>query len=204
MNGNIDSLRQAVLTDARALAYEVMQEAIREREKIGAENTDRLPKERATAMAGAEAEAEKARQKILAEAEADIQRDRLAAREAMIARVLDETRKRLAAVASDSSRGKALLLALSVEGAKAVSGETAKLVVRPADRGRVDASFLAEVSRQSGKRAQLSEETQAGLGGVIVTSADGRERYDNTLDRRLERRIADVRALIWTRLSHAR
>lgn len=78
-----------------------------------------------------------------------------------------------------------------------------RLVVRREDRNRVDAAFLDEVKRQTGKRAELSDEMHDGLGGIIVTSADGRERLDNTLDNRLERQMADVRAMIWARASHA-
>ena len=202
MNGSIDNLREAVLTDARALGYEIMQEAIRRGDEVAAEATSQIAEDRAQAMSRAEAEAEKQRQRLSAEAQAEVQRERLVAREQMIARVIEEVRERLRAGA-DSDQGSELLRRFAVEGAAAVSGDVVKLVVRPADRKRADSRFLKDVGAKAGKRVELSDETHAGLGGVVVTSADGRERFDNTLDNRLERRMPDVRAMIWARVSHA-
>jgi len=106
MNGSIDNLREVVLTDARALAYEIMQDAKKESDKVTAEATARMAEDRAAAMANAETQAERQRQRLLAEAEAEVQRERLVGREEMIGKVLDEARKRLRAAASDSAKGR--------------------------------------------------------------------------------------------------
>jgi len=203
MNSTIDNLREAVLTDARAVAYEIVQDAIKAGQQASAKVDARIAEDHAAAMAKAEEETERQRQRLFAEAEAKIQRERLKAREAMIGSVLAEARKKLAEVASDHEKGRELLLALAIEGAKAISGDAVRLVVRSGDRARVDAAFLDAVKQQTGKRAALAEETLDALGGVVVMHADGRERFDNTLDNRLARQMADVRAMIWVRLSHA-
>lgn len=203
MDGSINNLREAVLTDARARAYEATQDAKKHGDEVAAGIETQIAGDRAAAMASAEVDAEKQRQRLLAEVEAEIQKERLDAREKMIARVVEEVRKRLGAAASDRAKGRGLLLQLSVEGVKAVSGTSTKLVVRSSDRNWVDGAFLSDVAAQAGKRAELSEETHDRIGGVIVTTADGRERFDNTLDNRLARQMDDVRAMIWARVSHA-
>ena len=203
MNKAFDGLREAVLTEARALAYHLMQDSLKSAKEIAAQSDAGIVAQREAILAKADAEAARERQQIFAEAQASVQRDRLTFRESIIDTVLEAVREQLRQVSSDSASGRALLLALATEGAQAVSGDAVRLPVRPADRGLIDGEFLAELERASGKRAELAPEPLDALGGLVVLRADGRERYDNTLDGRLERQLPEIRAEIWTRLSHA-
>ncbi|OQB35103.1 MAG: V-type ATP synthase subunit E [Candidatus Latescibacteria bacterium ADurb.Bin168] len=204
MNNPIDSLREAVIRDAQAQAYEIMQDAIAAGQRLAAEMDARIAQDRSEALAKAEQKAMQEQQRLLASAQGKIQKERLLEREKRIAEVIDAARSALAEYARQPGVGRDLLLKLCVEGATALRSEKVLLVVRPDQRSWVDTPFLLAVQQQSGKRVELSGENLTAIGGVIVTSLDGRERFDNTLDNRLARVIDDVRAMIWTRISHAR
>lgn len=204
MNNPIDSLREAVIRDAQALAYEIVQDAIATGQRLSAEMDTRIAEDRAAALAKAETKALQEQQRLLAAAEGRIQKERLHEREKCITLVMDDVRNALTEYARQPGAGRDLLLKLCVEGAIASKGDKVLLIVRPDQRNWVDTPFLLNVQQQTGKRAELSDENLAAIGGVIVTSSDGRERFDNTLDNRLARVLDDVRAMIWTRISHAR
>jgi len=204
MNSATEALREAVLTDARARAYEITQAALKSAQEIAEKVEGVIAAGRAETLARAETETKRRRQQVIAEADAQVRQEQLAVRETLIGEVVDAARTKLAELWAAPKTGRALMLALAVEGAQAISGEAVRLVVRGADRAWVDKAFLDALGRASGKRAELAPEPiDAAIGGVLVTSIDGRERYDNTLENRLARQLAEIRAAIWARMSHA-
>jgi vacuolar-type H+-ATPase subunit E/Vma4 len=204
MNNPIDSLREAVIRDSQALAYAVAQDAMAAGQQVTADMDALIATERANALAKAEQDAERDLQRMLASAEGQIQRERLADREVVLNQVLADVKVALAKRADSAEKGRELLLQLCEEGAVAVTGDRLLLVVKPDHRNWVDGAFLTALRERTGKSAQLADEQLDGLGGAFVVSADGRERFDNTLDNRLARVLDEARAMIWTRMSHAR
>jgi vacuolar-type H+-ATPase subunit E/Vma4 len=204
MNNPIDSLREAVIRDAQALAYAIVQDAMAAGQRIAADMDAQIASDRSTALAKAEQDAGRDLQRMLAGAQGHIQRERLADRELAIAEVLSQAKPALLKVADSPETGRELLLRLCIQGAMTMNGDRVQLVVKADHRRWVDEAFLASVHQQTGKSAQIADEQLSGLGGAIVVSGDGRERFDNTLDNRLARVFDDARAMIWTRISHAR
>ena len=203
MSDTMEGLREAVLTDARAQAHSIVQEALAEAERIGLQTDEEMDVRHKAITADAELAARREAREIVAEADAELQRQRLEFTETLIAGVLDAVRGRLREIASDGSIGPQILHDLAIEGAEAVSSDAVTLFVRDDDRARMNDAALESIAQATGKRVSLADESVDVIGGVVVQSADGRERYDNSLDSRMERRLPETRALIQTRVSHA-
>ena len=203
MNSGTEALRDAVLTDAKARAYSILQDAQKAVESGAGKIDADIATRKADALARADTDAARRRQQLMAEVESDLRRESLAFRESLIAEVVATAKKKLAAVSADREAYRPYLLALAIEGAQAISSEKVKLSLRAEDRPLADSAFIDALRSATGKWAEVAPESIRATGGLIIAGADGRERCDVTFDGRLERQMAEIRAAIWARMSHA-
>jgi len=196
----VDALAREII----AAAHERANEMVAAARARAADEVRRAQEEAAAARARVvgEARREAARERTRVEAAARLEARRhiLAAREALIARVLDEARARLAGGLSAEERRVALEKAV-FESAVALGG--GHLAVRT---NRQDAPFLSPELLQ-GLEARLAAQGIAAelepgptadiLGGAIVAQDGGRVVIDRSFDARLEQQLAELRNQAW-------
>jgi V/A-type H+-transporting ATPase subunit E len=193
-------------------ASEVLRREIARQSKLEAQSViDQAEKEKAAVLARAEAEAEKIRMETLrkVQAQADVMRKRifsgahleakkqeLRVREEAVQKMFAMVRDKLDAFRKSKEYG-SFLKGLVVEGALALDAQdiviTAGDVERPLLTKETLAAAAAELEK-SGKRVRLSlsKETLS-EGGLMLSSADGRTRFDDTFTARMRRYQDDMR-----------
>ncbi|MGC8555445.1 MAG: V-type ATP synthase subunit E [Conexivisphaera sp.] len=147
------------------------------------------------------ARTEAARARLLGMAEIRARGEALSLIDEKSEEVLREAMSRIAAMPRDSDYEK-VMLSLLREAADAVGSQ--ELVVRVA---RPDAALAKKIiSRASrtkrfrGVSLKLSDEVVESVGGLIVSSADGRVSYDNTFEARLARYRETIKSTILGKL----
>lgn len=143
------------------------------------------------------ARAEGVRSRILGMAEIRARAEMLRLLDEESERVTRSAMERISSMPRDSNYER--IIELLLEEAAAAVG-SAELVVRPAKPDVAVAkrviSRLSRTKRFKGISMALSEEAVDSIGGVVVSSADGRVSYDNTFEARLERSRENIKAAI--------
>ena len=139
--------------------------------------------------------AETLRSQAVTSAQLEAQALKLKRREALLARVMSEARRGLAGVAEWPDYVD-VVRRLIREGAESLGAKS--LVVRADETTRrlLDGSVLADLQEDLAVQLELGEPLERGTGVVIVT-ADGHRRYDNTLETRLSRMQAALRTPVY-------
>lgn len=201
MEAQVRDLESALLSRARQLVREHLDKAEAERARILREcgGRLRLREERETLAAKADAE-RLFRQRVQA-AEIRLQGELDRLRWTLVQAVLDQTRKRLAALADNESAYLPVLRALIAQAAQRIgeAGVTVQLCARDLQRF---APRWAEVSRGLAPhlRLELLEEPCPGSGGAMVLNRPCTVRVDNTFEGRMERLDEPLTRLILERL----
>lgn len=175
--------RDKILADARAEAEQVVAEARRQAEELVAAHKERL-----------EAEARAARVRAQSTAHLRASSQMLQAKEEEIAQVFAAAEAELARVPGDAQRYPAILSAFLTEGLGGLESAGA-VRVNPADLAATQAAL-----RERGAAVTVQTDP-AVVGGVKVSSPDGRFVLTNTLASRLDRArpivAADVAKALW-------
>jgi vacuolar-type H+-ATPase subunit E/Vma4 len=184
------------LGSAASVAEAVREEAEREVERIRREADEgiaRLEAESKSAdvtPAHREARLVAARREVSARLAAEDSMDRRAAleeREAWTGRAIRLGRERLADDRDAVSR-RELLLAFAVEAAEHLPSDDLEIAVARFDAPLVDAAFLDELARRSGKRpVPRTADGDLPESGCVVSAAGGKVRLDNSLEARARR-----------------
>ncbi len=192
----------------RALADEILSDARRQAErKVG-----RAERRANGILSGAQSQADTVRAEAVAaaEARADQQAATILAdvphqEQARALRVKDEAVGRLFADALDATRALredemlSVLVGLSAEAIALMPGNRFVLCVGAADAERFGDKLAAQIAAQAGKTKGGAVDVQVVphadvTGGVIVRSADGPERVDNSFAERARRELAKLRS----------
>jgi V/A-type H+-transporting ATPase subunit E len=197
----IEDLEAALIYRAEVLADEYLNGAERARGQIveEASKTLRLREEREILSAKARAE-RLYRQRVQA-AEIRLQEELDNLRWTLVQSVLEDVKSRLAQVAEDSELYLPLLKGYLARGAGAIERDDLVARVAARDLPRL-APRWGEIVKETapGKRVTLAPQPLETLGGVMLESADGRIRVDNTFEGRLERLQAEVHRAVSERL----
>lgn len=175
--------REKILAEARAEAEKVVAEARRQAEELLAAHKERL-----------EAETRAARVRAQSTAHLRASSQILRAKEEEIAQVFAAAEGALARIPSDGQRYPAILSAFITEGLGGLEN-VGTVTVNPADVAAAQA-----VLKERGASVTVQTDPPV-VGGVKVTSPDGRFVLTNTLSSRLERArpiiAADVAKALW-------
>lgn len=176
-----------LLDEAREQAEKIRQEA-EERGKVRAE----------WILRKAETQAEIEKQRIVASARLEARKKKLETQEKLINEVFQGLKDRLASLPDEEylETVKALLLEslkeLDVDSVVLRSNERTLGLIKENSR-----SIKAYITKNLGRKVEieLGEPIQT-MGGILVESADGRVRVDNTFEARIERLESELRARI--------
>jgi len=197
----VQELEQAILARAERLAEEFRERANRSRDSILREAADRLRlrEEREEAIAKALAE-RTFRQRVQA-SELKMQSHLDRVRWNLVQDVEQRLEERMRRFTHDEPSYGNWLQALIVEAATQIERDLVLVSANARDHQRLFARWDDIVSQlRPGQKGNLSEMPIETLGGVLVTSADGRIRVDNTFEGRLTRLRPRVQQVILERL----
>ncbi|MBI1173865.1 MAG: V-type ATP synthase subunit E [Sideroxydans sp.] len=194
----IGGLESALLARAEKLAAEYRANGQQLRQQILAETNQRLRIEEEREVLAAKAHAERIYQQRVQAEELNLRGELDRMRWEQVKSVLDGLPARLSALV-DETQYFPLLLSWLSEAAQAIERDELIVQVNPHDLPQLRRDW-ENYARQAapGKQLQLSTQTIASIGGVLVSSTDGNIRFDNTfegrmekLDEMLQRAIAD-------------
>ena len=190
-------LQQEILQDARKKAERTIDRARKECAKLKSAVESQQAQERETLLAQAGAEAAIKTRSILAGIRHDIQKQWLRSREAVIGSVFQEALTQLTA-GHDIDRPLSLKSLLE-EAIQTIGLEKGlQISCRPEEATVFTPEQLAEIAGRNGGADGLAatwrlKPDPALTGGLVVTSADGRRRVDQTYSGRLNRRRQQLR-----------
>ncbi|SDX87063.1 V/A-type H+-transporting ATPase subunit E [Allochromatium warmingii] len=204
MNLNqVDELERAILARAERLASEYRERAARSRDSLLRESAERLRLRETREEASAKALGERAFRQRVQSTELKMQThlDRL--RWNLVLDVERRLTERMERFMADQEVYDAWLQALIVEAATAMESSEICIAANAHDQRRLFMNWDAVVAAlPADTEATLAPAPDAidTLGGVLVTSADGRIRVDQTFEGRLQRLRARIQQTILERL----
>ncbi len=177
---------QSMISRAHAQAAELLEKA--------AVKAAQIQKEQ---LAGAEREATRQKQLILATLPVEILRERSAKIEVLLRDIYQRARKQL--LAQEGVDYRSTLVALAVEAIRQMSGESFVLRVRPSDRVPLGQGFTQAIRNELQGAAltlEMVDEPAIMDGGLRVENSSGSQVWDNCLLARLERLWPELRRRI--------
>jgi vacuolar-type H+-ATPase subunit E/Vma4 len=192
---NIKALQQAIMEDAAGEAEQVLADAQARAETVRAEAEAQTNAERDMRLQRARQAAEIARGQAAASAQIEAQTLRLKRREQLLERVFADARRQLASAPQwpDYPEVARRLAREAIEMLRAD-----EIVVRTdaATSPALGERVLGELAQELGVRLSAGEPLSRGT-GVVVETADGHRRYDNTLESRLARMQDSLRTPVY-------
>lgn len=175
---------QAILDEARAKANSLRAQA----EAKAAVESERI-------LADARQAVEKLLDQATAKAQLEAQMLKLQRREQALQRVFAKARLQLATIPERPDY--ADIVRRLISEAVTFMGDAAFVVQADAATNRVlDQTLLAELAQHLNVHLERGPQLEEGI-GVVLTTPDGRRRYDNTLETRLTRIQEDVRTTVY-------
>ncbi len=197
----IEDLEQALIYRAEVLADEYLNGAERARGQIVEEASKMLRLREEREILAAKARAERLYRQRVQAAEIRLQQDLDHLRWTLVQSVMEDVTARLAQVAEDDGLYLPLLKQLLGQGAQAIERDELTARVAARDLPRLAARWNDFVKEAApGKRVALAQQPLETLGGILLESADGQIRVDNTFEGRIERLQGEVHRAVSERL----
>ncbi|HDZ35790.1 MAG TPA: V-type ATP synthase subunit E [Thermococcus sp.] len=197
MNG-AELIIQEINREAEQKIQYILREAQKEAEKIKGEARKRAEARAEWIMRKAQTQAEIEKQRIIANARLEVRKKRLAVQEALIQEVITALRERLAELPDEEYFP--MLVDLAVQAIWELNIDS--VVVRSNERTlKLLVDRLSEFKKALAEKLGRDVEVTLGepvptIGGLIIETADGTVRVDNTFESRIERFEGELRAEI--------
>ncbi|OIO11841.1 MAG: hypothetical protein AUJ80_01670 [Gallionellaceae bacterium CG1_02_60_325] len=199
---DISGLEAALEQRAHKLAGEHLASGRQARERILADTRQRLHIEEERAVLAAKARAERAYRQRVQAAELDLRSGLDSLRRELAVAALARLPDHLTALAEDDAHYLPLLRNYLSEAAQAIERDELVAQFNARDMRRLQADWTRYASEAApGKHLSLSAEALHCIGGVLVSSADGNIRFDNTFEGRMERLDETLQGALAERLS---
>jgi len=150
-----------------------------------------------------EQEARRESQRILAEARIRARREKVKAQEEVVNLAFKSARESMQKMAEGKGDDYTTVLEeLIKESVLSSSSEALEVIFNPRDKGLVSDDSLNKIAQEAGSELEMtialsaSAEELSCLGGVVVKSADGKVRIDNTFEARIDRFRDNIRTLV--------
>jgi V/A-type H+-transporting ATPase subunit E len=191
---SIQALSRAAQAEARAEAEKVLADARARAEAIRQRAGDEAAAARAEILERAAEEAQRIRSQAIATAQLKARTMQLDRREKLLDAVFAAARERLPGIRQWTDYDQIALFLLK-EAVAHLGADAACIRGDEHTQALLTDRVLADVSKELGVKLQLGEPLKRGT-GVVVETMDGRRRYDNTLEARLERMQSGLRARV--------
>jgi len=188
---------------AEAQISAILAEAGEKADSVLNEAREKADTEAGAIVSRGEQEARRESQRILAEARIKARREKVKAQEEMVGRAFESARENMKQLAESKSENyKKILVSLIRESVLSSGASSLEVILDPRDKALIPEDRLNEIARETGAELgrsmslSVSKEALACLGGVVVKSADGKVRIDNTFEARIDRFRDDIRTLV--------
>ncbi len=195
VEGNLELLSDAVLSEARAEAEKILAEAKETADKIRSQALEEADQEYQAVIERAKQNADRIRRQSIATAQLNARTTLLAQREKLLVKVFDAANQQLPSIQQWSDYHKIAMNLLR----EALLNLNAKSVVIHADvtaQKFFTPQALQKLSEELKMELNLGEPLKQST-GVLIETEDGRLRYDNTLETRLSRMQNSLRTSVY-------
>jgi vacuolar-type H+-ATPase subunit E/Vma4 len=199
VDGNVEDLRLAIVSEARAEAEELKKAAQSKAEEIRQRGQAEANAARQNIVAQAHQEADRLRAQAAASARLKSRSIELAQREKLLDRVFAAVAKELAGI-DERDDYREIAQGLLREALGQLHVEKAEILADRLTQGVLDREILDAVSDGLKMQLAMGPELEQGH-GVIVQTPDGHLNFDNTLETRLARMRAPLRADVFRLLT---
>ncbi len=195
VEGNIDLLTDAVLSEARAEAEKILAEARQAAEKVQREAQEEADNEYKAIIERANLNADRIRRQAIASTQLNARTTQLAQREKLLVKVFDNANQQLSSIQQWSDYNQIAMRLLR----EALANLHAEKVVIHADESAekfFTPAALQKLSEELKMELSLGEPLKQST-GVLIETEDKRLRYDNTLETRLSRLQNSLRTSVY-------
>jgi vacuolar-type H+-ATPase subunit E/Vma4 len=195
IDGNVEELKLAIVSEARAEAHELQAQAQSKADAIRQRAKSEADSERKRILAKAAEEAERLRAQGLATARLKARASELKQREVMLDKVFASASERLHAVQQRRDYPE-IAKALAREAVSQLHTQKAELSVDAATQKVLSAAVIGELSKELKVEISFGEPLTSGS-GVLARTVDGHLSFDNTLETRLARTRGALRSAVY-------
>ncbi|MBC7263814.1 MAG: hypothetical protein H5T64_05570 [Chloroflexi bacterium] len=189
------ALSRAVLGRATAEAEQILADAQAKAERLRQEAHERAQGERKAILERALREADQIRKQAVITAQLQAQTMRLQRREGLLNQVFEEAHRKLASV-QQWSNYRQIAEQLIREAVMSLNSDPIRISADAKTRSLLPETALAALAKDLKVQLEIGPELEHGT-GIIAETTDGRQRYDNTLEIRLNRRWETIRAPVY-------
>jgi V/A-type H+-transporting ATPase subunit E len=189
-NASADALRKEISERSKADVKAILDEAERDAGRIRVEAKTEAEKFQAETLKKAAVQAEAMRKRILSGVHLEVKKRHLQVMEETLFKIFLQVGEKLDAFRKDKGYG-AFLDVLLLEGIEALDSAEILIIPGAAERPLLTKEKLSSMEKEAERRKRtvrlaLSDQTLA-EGGVMLISADGRTRFDNSFSARIRR-----------------
>jgi vacuolar-type H+-ATPase subunit E/Vma4 len=192
---SIELLSQAVMREAQSEAEQILSQAKEDALKIMQDAQVQAEAERKAILERASQEEERTRRQAIAAAQIKARTLQLKKREEILDKVFGEARQQLSSLQQWSDYDRTVRNLLS-ETITHLGTSSALIQADEVTLQYLTAEVLEEISKELNVKLQVKGPLNQGT-GVVVETEDGRRRFDNTLDTRLDRMQDALRASVY-------
>lgn len=195
VDGNIESLSRAILGEAQAEIEGIRDKAREQAEAIRAHSKSAADREKNEILEKARQEARRLKEQVVATAELKARASELQHREEILSAVFG-TAASLLGDATKQPEYADVVSRLMREGIDQLRSKSVVIRLDAASRAALQKGALEKIAGDLGLEATFGDPLD-GKTGVAVQTPDGRLQFDNTLQSRLERMRAVLRADVY-------
>jgi vacuolar-type H+-ATPase subunit E/Vma4 len=192
---SIEMLSQAVMREAHSQAKEVLSRAKEDARKITQGAQEQAEAERKAILARASQDEERTRRQMIASAQIKARTLQLRKREELLDKVFEEAHRQLSSLQQWSDYDR-IVLDLLREALTSLQASSALIHADKETLQYLTDKVLEEISKELNVKLQVKGPLNQGT-GIIVETEDGRRRFDNTLETRLNRMQDMLRAPVY-------
>jgi len=182
---------------------EILSEAKQKSDAVLSTAREKANEEADAIISRGEQEARRESQRILAEARIKARRKKVKAQEEVVSQAFKSARESMQALAEGKGDDyRKVLEELIKESVLSFGSESLEVLFDSRDKGLVPEDSLKKIAQEAGPdlgmtiSLSVSDEALSCLGGVVVKSADGKVRIDNTFEARIDRFRDNIRTLV--------
>lgn len=195
VEGNVEALAEAILSEAREEAEQIAARARADAELVRQRAREAAAREKQVILDDATQQARRLRGQGTATAQMKSRSMELEHREQLLAKVFESVADRLKSVTRRKDYPE-IAEQLVRESLSQLMASAAELHMDEVTQGVVGKTVLDKVSREMGVQLSVGEPLKSGT-GVIARTEDGRLQFDNTLETRLARMQGTLRASVY-------
>jgi vacuolar-type H+-ATPase subunit E/Vma4 len=192
---DIEMLERAILSEARDKAEQIKAEAREKAEAIRKRAQEQAEQERRSILDRAQQDADRLRGQAAATAQLKARSTQLVSREQLLDRVFQAVKEKLAEAEKQPDYDQIAALLLR-EALVQLRVNKAEIRADQTTLNSLQKSALNDISKELNGEFTTGEPLEEGT-GVVVSAADGKLNYDNTLETRLSRLQNTLRASVY-------